>query len=392
MKKIILVINGGSSTIKYKVFDFSNLEVIASGICERIFVDGNFVLKYNGKTIEKAITMKDHEAAVKVLLDHLKEVGIITNLNDIVGIGHRFVHCGTAYSDSTLIDDKCIKVMEEYSKLAPLHNPAELKVYEMFKKLVPNAQQVSAFDTSFHTSIPAINHTYSINQDIAKKYEIRRYGFHGTSYKYINLKMQDILNNKKPNLIVCHLGNGASMCAIKAGKSFNTSMGLTPLEGLVMGTRSGDIDPSIIIYLSRLGYSIDKVSEILEKQSGLQGLCGCIDMRDLTAKANAGDEVCKFTLEYYTQRIADYIVKYANQLENKIDAIVFTGGVGENAFIVREAVINKIKLLNVSIDDKANKTSYGDYIALNGKGSLPIYAVRTDEELMIAKDVKKFIK
>lgn len=397
MDKKIVIINAGSSSVKFKVFLQKNDNVIASGLCERIGIDGNFKIKYLNKNhmveFEKQISMPNHEKAIDIILKQFKEKNIINDFKEITGIGHRVVQVGTVYNDSTLIDAKCIKTIEKYTKLAPLHNPPELKVINIFKKKLPKVKNVAAFDTSFHTTIPEINHVYPISKEIAKKYEIRRYGYHGVSYKYITKKMQEILNKKSVNLIVCHIGNGASICAIKNSKSFDTSMGLTPLEGLMMGTRCGSIDPSIATYLGRMGLSNQEIDDIFNKKSGLYGLTGSADLRDAYKLADKKNKQAIFTIQLYINKITDYIVRYANELEGKIDAIVFTAGVGENQMNVVGRSLNNIKLFKIDIDQKKVNEQYADYKKITtSKSKYPAFVVRTDEELMIEQDVKRLTK
>ncbi len=397
MEKKILIINAGSSSVKFKVFLQDNYKVISSGLCERIYIDGNFKIKYlkDGKMqeVEQKIALPNHEVAVDVIIDNLLKYGIIKNINEFTGIGHRVVQVGTVYNDSTIVDAKCIKTIEKYTKLAPLHNPSELKVINIFKKKLPKVKNVAAFDTSFHTTIPAINYVYPIDKDIAKKYEIRRYGYHGISYKFITKKMQEILKKKSVNLIVCHIGNGASVCAIKNSKSFDTSMGLTPLEGLMMGTRCGSVDPSIATYLARMGFKNEQIDELFNKKSGLKGLIGSGDLRDAFKLSQSGDKNAKFTIDLYVNRITDYIVRYANELEGKIDAIVFTAGVGENQTNIVGDCLRRIKLFKMDIDQKKIKAKYDDYKKITtAKSKYQAFMVRTDEELMIAEDVKRLSK
>lgn len=397
MEKKILIINAGSSSVKFKVFLQSNNKVISSGLCERIYIDGNFKIKYYEnnklKEVEQKISLPNHETAVDVILKNLKKYHVINDIKEFTGIGHRVVQAGTVYNDSTIVDQKCIKTIEKYTKLAPLHNPSELKVINIFKKKLPKVTNVAAFDTSFHTTIPEINHIYPINKKVADKYEIRRYGYHGVSYKFITQKMQQILNKKSVNLIVCHIGNGASICAIKNSKSYNTSMGLTPLEGLMMGTRCGSIDPSIATYLLRCGMKGEQIDNLFNKQSGLYGFTGSGDLRDAFKMKTEGNKMAKFAIDLYINRITDYIVRYANQLEGKIDAIVFTAGVGENQTNVVSDTLKRIKLFNMVIDQKQLNAKYSDYKKItSSKSKYKAYMVRTDEELMIAEDVKRLSK
>ncbi|MBQ0045849.1 MAG: acetate/propionate family kinase [Mycoplasma sp.] len=394
MNKKILVINAGSSSIKFRVYNYEDLNELGSGLCERIFVDGHIKVKTaQGKELEKDAAMPDHTAAVQIALDALKELKIIEDLNDIAGIGHRIAMGGQFFKESTRVDDeKILNKAIEYGKIAPLHNPCETTVIKVFKKLVPNAFNVGVFDTSYHSTIPAVNSDYCLDRETTRKYEIKKYGFHGTSYRYIAKKMEEVLGKKNPNLIVCHIGNGASICAIKEGKSYDTTMGLSPLQGLIMGTRCGDIDASVCTYLLTQGLTGDQVNAELNKKAGMLGLAGSSDSRDVIAKANAGDANAKLAREIQLQRIANYVIQYANEL-GKVDAIVFTAGCGENDPLLLEGVCDRVKLMNLKYDANKNKQKYGDYLEVTASGSdTRIFRVRTNEELMIAGDVKALAK
>ncbi|XQP56048.1 MAG: acetate/propionate family kinase [Mycoplasmoidaceae bacterium] len=394
MNKKILVINAGSSSIKFRVYNYDDLKELGNGLCERIFVDGHIKVKTaDGQTIEKDAPMPDHTAAVQIALDALKQLKIIEDLNDIVGIGHRIAMGGQFFKESTIVDDENIlNKAIEYGKIAPLHNPCETTVIKVFKKLVPNAYNVGVFDTSYHSTIPAVNSDYCLDRNTTAKYEIKKYGFHGTSYRYIAKKMEEILGKKNPNLIVCHIGNGASICAIKEGKSYDTSMGLSPLQGLIMGTRCGDIDASVCTYLLTQGLTGDQINAELNKKAGMLGVAGSSDSRDVIAKANAGDANAQLAREIQLQRIANYVIQYANEL-GKVDAIVFTAGCGENDPLLLEGVCDRIKLMNLKYDANKNKEKYGDYLEVTASGSdTRIFRVRTNEELMIAGDVKALAK
>jgi acetate kinase len=393
MSKKIIVINAGSSSIKFKIFEKDTYKVIASGLCERIFVDGHFSMKFgNNQSIDLDSAMPNHTKAIECVLEQLKKYQIITDFNEIVGVGHRTVLGGSEITSSMETTDAVKRKIREHIKLAPLHNEPELTVIEIFQKLLPHAISVASFDNTFHATIPRVNYIYPIDQSIAEKYAIRRYGFHGNSYRYINKQMQIVLKKDKLNLIVCHLGNGASITAIKQGKSYDTSMGLTPLEGLMMGTRCGDIDPSIPIYLARQGMKNDEIDNMLNKKSGVQALSGTSDMRDLQTKYNANDSMAKLTMDMYAKRVAKYIVDYANQLEDKVNAIVFTAGIGENSSFVIKHIIDDVKLVKLALDEKSLANKYSDYKLISSNDShYPIYCVRTDEELMIAQDVEEVI-
>ncbi|MDR0986062.1 MAG: acetate kinase [Mycoplasmataceae bacterium] len=393
MSNKLLIINAGSSSVKFKVFEAETKKVITSGLCERIFVDGHFEMKFNDKKIELNYAMPSHTEAINCILEQLKNNNIINDFSEIIGVGHRVVLAGEKISESCETTEQVKQAVKDHIKLAPLHNEPELKVVEIFEKLLPKAVSVASFDNAYHLTIPVQNYTYAIDKNVAKKYEIRRYGFHGNSYRFINKRMSIILNKNDLNLIVCHLGNGASMCAIKNGKSFDTSMGLTPLEGLVMGTRCGDVDPSMSIYLIRQGMKPDEVDALFNKKSGLLGLTGTSDMRDITSKYESNDQDAKLAVHIYANRVASYIIKYANELENDVDAIVFTAGVGENSTFIIQQIINKVKLINLKLSNESLNKKYDDYKLISDKASTyPIYCVRTDEELMIAEDLLKIIK
>lgn len=395
MNKKILVINAGSSSIKFKVYGYEKLNEIAGGLCERIFVDGHIKLKTKtGKVFDKNIAMPNHTVAVKIALDALKQLKVISDLNEIVGIGHRIAMGGNHFKKSTSVDSaKEFKIAKDYGQLAPLHNPCETAVINVFKKLVKKAKNVGVFDTSFHATIPDFNSDYTLDRKTTKKYELKKYGFHGTSYRYITLEMEKILRKKNPNLIVCHIGNGASICAIKKGKSYDTTMGVSPLQGLIMGTRCGDIDASVATFLMDRGYSSKQVSDELNKKAGFLGVCGSSDTRDVIAMIVKGNKNAKLARQIQIQRITNYVVQYMNELDNKVDAIVFTAGCGENDPELLQGVCNNIKIAKLSYDIKKNHKKYDDYIEVTGKGSkIRLFKVRTNEELMIATDTKKLAK
>lgn len=393
MDNKIIVINAGSSSIKFQVYRVKSYEVLASGLCERIFIDGHFKMKYANNVYETDTKMSNHIDAVNFLLSKLKEFKIINDLREIIGIGHRVAQGGSLFNDACLIDKQAKQKIADLIPLAPLHNKPELETIEVFEKLLPQTRNVASFDTTFHVSMPNTSYTYAINPTICEKYKIRRYGFHGNSYKFINEYMEGLLHKKQLNLIVCHLGNGASVCGIKDGKSYITSMGLTPLEGVIMGTRSGDFDPSIVLYLARQGMSIDQIDDLVNKKSGVQGFIDSADMRDLLKKIQSNDETAKFTINLYANRVAEYIVKYINLIGKNIDAIIFTAGVGENSVFVIEEIIDKIKIIDLSINKDLLDQPYSDHkLISNVSSNYPIYCVRTNEEIMIAKDVVRILE
>lgn len=395
MKKInkkILIINAGSSSIKFRLYDFNNLHEIANGLCERIFIDGSIKIKTNHQIVEKKINMPNHTIATSIILKMLKQMKIINELEEIVGIGHRIVMGGSFFKQSISLDNATnLKKAIDYGKIAPLHNPCETTVVKIFKKLIPFAKNIGIFDTSFHTTIPSVNSDYCLDRETTKKYELKKYGFHGTSYRYITKKMQQILKIKNPNLIICHIGNGASICAIKNGKSYDTTMGLSPLQGLIMGTRCGDIDASVCTYLSSQGLTNQQINDELNKKAGFLGLTGSSDSRDVIKKMENGDKNAKLAREIQLQRIANYIVQYCNELQ-KVNAIIFTAGCGENDNKLLEGVCDKINLIKLTYDKKLNRQKYSDFINVTGKHScIKIFKVRTNEEIMMAEDTKKLI-
>lgn len=389
---MILVINAGSSSIKFKVYQADNYEVLASGQCEKISNPiGIFSFKSKEVHKEENISIPNHETGVNLILNALKKHNIIPDFKLIKGIGHRIVMGGRKYLNSAIVNEKVIKDLVDYYPLVPLHNPPEVDTIKIFQSLLPNTPNVVVFDTSFHATIPDYNQ-YALSDDIVKKYQIYRYGFHGTSYRYITEQMQKILNKKDVNLVVCHLGNGASVCAIEHSKSIDTSMGLTPLEGLVMGTRCGDIDPSVVTYLIRQGFKPNEVDDLLNKKSGLKGMCGTNDFREINANIDKGDMKALKAAIMFTKRVAKYIVQYINELQNNVDGIVFTGGIGENDLQTIQNILNNLHVINTSLDYKALKEKLVDYKLISSKfATCPIYIIRTNEELMIAHDVNSLV-
>lgn len=394
MKKI-LVINAGSSSVKWTLFDKTSLEQIAAGIAERIGVDGNLVLSFKDEKKQKQVIMPNHDVAVSEILKFWQENNVIENLDEIGGIGYRVVHGGEYFSNPIVIDQDVIAKIEECSMYAPLHNPGAVAAIRAFIKVLPNIGMVAHFDTSFHQTLERVNYSYPINKDLVKELKIRKFGFHGISHHFITEKMREILGKDSVNFVNLHIGNGASLCAVKNNKSIDTSMGLTPLAGIMMGTRSGDIDPSIHEYvMKRKGISIEKFTSILNKESGMHGVSGVSsDMRDIKKAIDEGNEDARFAYELYVQRIVDYTAAYANKIGNDIQAITFTAGVGENDSTLREQVINKLPLLGIKIDTaKNNDRSFADYQEISTPDSrIKAFVVRTNEELMIAKECNKLI-
>ncbi|WP_425381628.1 acetate kinase [Spiroplasma endosymbiont of Polydrusus pterygomalis] len=405
----ILVINAGSSSIKFQLFNTidNQFTILCKGLVERIAIkNSNFIIEIaNGDKFIKHEVTKDipnHLAGARVVIDALRQYQVIADFADIKRIGHRMVHGGQKFNSSIIIDDKVIAGIKSCIPLAPLHNPAALEGLSSFQELVSHAKHVAVFDTSFHTTLSEEKYLYSVPYDWYKSYEVRRYGFHGTSYRYILEKLTNILNKPKDkiNTIICHLGNGASICAIKNGKSFNTSMGLTPLDGLIMGSRSGIIDPSIHGYMCSVNTetTIETITNDLNKSSGLLGISGhSSDLRDVLASSNDKSHQhhlqSQLAITMFVQRIANYIIQYANDLANNVDALVFTAGIGENSAMIRQLVIEEIKVLNLKLVASKNDDQYNDYLEISDKQSqIPIFKIRTNEELMICHDTYNLLK
>ena len=390
----ILVINCGSSTIKFQLIDVEkNNEVIAKGRCDMVgYKESNIIYNNVRDNIKKNedVPMPTHKEGMEVLLDTLmnKEYGVINSLDEIYAIGHRVVHGGEKFSSSVLIDDSVINTIEELSDLAPLHNPGCLMGIKAMMEIAPQKKNVAVFDTAFHQTMPIYNYLYAIDYKYYTNNKIRRYGFHGTSYQYILRRLEEILGKKKEdiNAIVCHLGGGASICAIKNGESYDTSMGFTPLEGLVMETRCGDLDPSIVTRLMKdENLSIEEVENILNKKSGRLGLCGIGDQRQLIQAELSGNEQAKLARKIQTHRNKKYIGSYIAEL-NRVDAIVFTGGNGENNAIEREDVVSDMECLGIELDKELNNMSSGKEARISKDSSkIGIYVIPTNEELEIAR-------
>ena len=393
-----LCVNAGSSSLKYQLFDMPSEKVIISGYIEKIGLEDSFwTTKINGEKIKGARFLKDHEAAVEVLKEELINNKAVESLDEIEGVGHRVLHGGEKYKDSVIITDEVIKDIKDLTKLGPLHHPGNLAGIEALRDALPNVDMVAVFDTAFHQTMPKENYMYPVPYEWYEKYGVRKYGFHGTSHKYINEKMQEVLKKKKANLIICHIGSGASISCIKDGKCFDTTMGITPLDGLMMGTRSGSIDPSILEYVCKeSGMNISEVTNELNKKSGLLGISGNSDSRDVESAAAHGDEKAILALRMYTDRIAKYIADYYIELGGDVDAIVFTAGVGENGCECRETIIKKLAPLGLTINEEENNSiaSYKDKSEgkISGDDSkIAIYVYPTNEELMIIKDTYELI-
>lgn len=395
----LLCVNAGSSSLKYQLFEMPEEKVLISGYIEKIGLEDSFwTTKVNGEKIKGAKYLKNHTEAVQVLLDELIEHNAVKSLDEIKGVGHRVLHGGEKYSDSVLIDDQVIADIEDLTKLGPLHHPGNLAGIRALKDVLPDVPMVAVFDTAFHQTMPKENYMYPVPYEWYLNYGVRKYGFHGTSHKYITVTMQEKLGKKDVNLIICHIGSGASISAIKAGKCFDTTMGITPLDGLMMGTRSGSIDPSILEYVCKESdMTISDVTNALNKKSGLLGISGFSDSRDVENAAKNGDERAVLALNMYNDRVAKYVADYFIELEGKVDAIVMTAGVGENGIVAREEILGRLKPLGIKVDKKANDkiASFKDQnegIITAKSSSIPVYVVPTNEELMIIKDTYEFCK
>lgn len=390
---IILSINAGSSSLKFTGFDMPSEKVLISGVFERIGIDGSFyTIKINGEKIKKDVPLKSHEDAVKILTEELINYNIVKDLSEIKGVGHRVVHGGDKYADSTIINKHVTDTIRELFHLAPLHNPANLMGIEAFQEYIPEATAVAVFDTGFPQTMPEENYLYAVPYEWYEKYGVRRYAFHGISHQYITEYMQNYLGKKDVNLITCHLGNGSTVFSIKDGKCFDTSLSFSTNSGLVMGTRSGDIDPYIVPYMMKeSGMTMEEVLNDLNKKSGLLGVSGVSsDSRDIEEGINAGNRRCELAQKLFVNRVVGYIAKLWCPLDG-CDAICFAGGIGENSIMTRKQIIDKLAPLGITLDEEANDIR-GEFRLITKEGSkIPCYIVPTDEELMIARDTYRLI-
>lgn len=396
----VLVINCGSSSLKYQLIDMENESVLAKGLCERIGIDGR--LTYQPAGGEKEISekaMPTHTEAIQFVIDALtnEKTGVVKSLSEIGAVGHRIVHGGEKFASSVVITEEVKKAVEECNDLAPLHNPANLIGVEACEKLMPGTPMVAVFDTAFHQTMPEKAYMYGLPYEYYEKYKVRRYGFHGTSHSYVSKKAAEVMGKAYDEVktIVCHLGNGASVSAVLNGKSVDTSMGLTPLEGLVMGTRSGDIDPAIMEFIAQKeNLDIEGIMNVLNKKSGVFGLSGEIssDFRDLTGAMAEGDKKAKIALEVFAYRVAKYIGAYAAAM-NGVDDIVFTAGIGENVSYVREQVCSYLGYLGVELDPDANEKFRGEQGEITKPGcKVRVFVIPTNEELAIARETLALVK
>lgn len=389
----IMSINAGSSSLKFSLFDMDKRQVLTSGNFERIGIEGSFyTIKYNEFKIKEEAELKDHADAVKILLEKLIELEIIKDLDEIDGVGHRIVQGGALYSKSVLVTDKVIDDIIKLADLAPLHNAAHALGINAFKEALPNVPMVVVFDTSFHQTIEEDRYLYPLPYSWYEKYKVRKYGFHGTSHKYITLKISEELKQDKLRIISCHLGSGGSVSAIKDGKCINTSMGFTPLAGIMMGTRSGDIDPSIIPYvMEKEGKSAGEIINDLNKKSGLLGISGISgDDRDIEDGIKEGNERCALARKMYINTVVKYISEYYVQMSG-CDVLVFTAGMGENSIGLRSEIIERLECLGIRIDLEKNNVRGELRCISTPDSSVKVYIVPTNEELMIAEETKEII-
>ena len=390
----ILSVNAGSSSLKFTLFEMPEEKELISGVFERIGIDNSFyTIKFNGEKVKKEIELKDHKAAFELLIKELIDNKIVESLEEIAGIGHRMVQGGSYFDKTVLATEDNVSVVEKLSNLAPLHNPAAITGLRAAQSVFPNATQTLVFDTAFHQTMEEEVYLYPVPYEWYTKYAVRRYGAHGTSHKYVTMRANEILGNSEARLIICHIGNGASISAVKAGKCVETSMGLTPNAGLMMGTRCGDIDATILPYImEETGMSAKEIDTALNKQSGLLGISGVSsDSRDIEDGINNGDERCILAQKMYVKRIVDFIAKYYVELGG-CDAIIFTAGVGENSISTRMQVMEKLACLGVKPDAERNNVRGKEALITADNSKIPVYVIPTNEELMIATDTYNLAK
>ena len=384
----ILSVNCGSSSLKFQMYEMPEEKALISGVFERIGIGESFyTIKFNGEKTKVEVELNDHKTAFEILIKELIDRKVVENLDEIKGIGHRVVQGGTYFDKTVVVDDDVLAKIDELCVLAPLHNPAAIVGIKAAQEVVPGAVQTVVFDTAFHQTMPKENYLYALPYDWCEKYKIRRYGAHGTSHKYVALRMNEILGRVNTKLITCHIGNGASISAVKDGHCVNTSMGLTPNAGLIMGSRCGDIDATILTYLmDKENISAKEMDRILNKESGLLGISGVSsDSRDIEDGINVGNERCLLAQKMYVKRIVDYIAKYFVELGG-CDGIIFTAGVGENSKATRREVMDSLAALGVKVDEKANDCRGEERLITTEDSAIPCYIIPTDEEVMIARD------
>ena len=391
----VLVINAGSSSLKYQLMNPETGDVSAKGLCERIYIDGRLTHKVGDKKVEKNIPMPTHSEAIQAVLEILVDPvdGVIKSVDEIDAVGHRVLHGGMEFSDSCIVNDEVIKAIEKCIPLGPLHNPANLMGIRACQAVMPNTPQVAVFDTAFHMTMPPKAYRYAIPTEYYENDDIRRYGFHGTSHKYIARRAAALVGKTEFKMVNCHLGNGSSMSAIKDGKCVDTTMGLSPLAGVPMGTRSGDIDACVVqITCNKYGMSVDECLTMLNKKSGVLALSNGLssDFRDLEAGANAGNEACKLALEKFYYEVAKYVGAYAAAL-NGIDVLTFTAGVGENGITTRQAICDYLGFMGVKIDPEKNNVRGKEALISTPDSKVQVWVIPTNEELMIAQDTAELV-
>ena len=390
----ILAVNAGSSSLKFQAYEMPNEKVLISGTFERIGLDGSFyTVKVNGEKIRKEALLPSHKEAVRILTEELLNYRVVEDLAEIKGVGHRVVHGGDIYSHSVQIDEKVLKDIDELSALAPLHNPANMIGIQAFQSVIPNAVQVAVFDTAFHQTIERNRFLYPVPYEWYTRYKVRKYGFHGTSHMYIAGRVASIMNRNDLKIISCHIGNGGSISAIQNGKCVDTSMGFTPNAGIMMGSRSGDIDVTLVPHVMKnTSMNIDEVINDLIIKSGLLGISGVSsDFRDILVEVEKGNEQAILGRTMYVEHIVDYIAKYYVEL-NGCDVITFTAGVGENVESVRKDILNRLAIFGVEVDEEANANVDGETLITTSTSKIAAYVIPTDEEVVIARDTFSFIQ
>ena len=390
----ILSINAGSSSMKFTAYEMPEEKELISGYIERIGIIGSFyTLKVNGEKIEKKVDVKNHKQAFEIVVEELKAYNIVEKLEDIKGLGHRVVQGGAYFDKSVEVDKDVLDKIEELSPLAPLHNPSALVGIRAAMEVFPKAKQVVVFDTAFHQTMDRSKYLYALPYDWNEKYNVRKFGAHGTSHKYVSMRANEILGRTDTKLITCHIGSGASISAVENGKCVNTSMGLTPNAGLIMGTRCGDIDATIIPYMIRKGMEVDEIDRVMNKESGLLGISGQFsDARDIVDACKDGDERAILARDMFVDRVVDYIAKYYFEMKGA-DAIIFTAGMGEKSLPFRAEIIKRLDVIGIHLDEEANNNTYGVEGLITTKDSkIPCYVIPTNEELMIALDTYELSK
>lgn len=389
----ILTINAGSSSMKFSCFELPEEKELINGYFQRIGLDGSFYdVKINGEKLHRDIDLPNHLVALECIKKEIVELGVVNSLDEIDGIGHRLVHGGETYKESVLINEDVLTTCEKYKKLAKLHMPAMLSCIEASKEAFSGTPMVAVFDTAFHQSMDPVNYMYALPYEWYEKYGVRKYGFHGTSHRYINSRIKEILGKDNLKVISCHIGSGASLCAINNDKVVDTTMGFSPITGVMMGTRPGDVDPSVIEYMmDEANMTLEEVMTTLNKHSGLEGICGKSDSRDVEDGIASGDEKCKLAQDMYTQRVANYIAQY-NNLLNGADVIVLTAGLGENSKQTRKDILDKVTSLGIKIDESLNDFRGEERCITTSDSKIPVWVVPTNEELMIARDTYELIR